>query len=70
MAQSKQVLHMKDFFVLGGVRKKYLARCQILRSKYYLYTVQKKVLFNIVKELFKSIEFLRRTGKIKTTSNE
>ena len=25
--------------VLGGLRKKYLTRCQILRSKYYLYTV-------------------------------
>ena len=25
--------------VLGGLRKKYLTRCQILRSKYYLFTV-------------------------------
>ena len=25
--------------VLGGLRKKYLTRCQILRSKDYLYTV-------------------------------
>ena len=25
--------------VLGGLSKKYLARCQILRSKDYLYTV-------------------------------
>ena len=26
-------------FVLGVLGKKYLARCQILRSKYYLHTV-------------------------------
>ena len=25
--------------VLGGLRKKYVTRCQILRSKDYLYTV-------------------------------
>ena len=25
--------------VLGGLRKKYLTRCEILRSKDYLYTV-------------------------------
>ena len=25
--------------VLGGLGNKYLTRCQILRSKYYLYTV-------------------------------
>ena len=26
----------EGIFVLGGLRKKYLTRCQILRSKYYL----------------------------------
>ena len=29
----------EEFIVLGGLSKKYLTRCQILRSKYYLYTV-------------------------------
>ena len=26
-------------FVVAGLKKKYLTRCQISRSKYYLYTV-------------------------------
>ena len=56
------------FVVLGGLRKKYLARCQILRSKYYLYTVQQKVFFSIRKNLFKSFELLRRREKIQTGS--
>ena len=30
-------------FFLGGPGKKFLARCQILRSKYNLYTVQQSV---------------------------
>ena len=51
-------------FVPGGLRKKYLARCQILRSKYYLYTVYQKVFFNIVKDSFKSCDVLRRSGKV------
>ena len=50
--------------VLGGLSKKYLTRCETLRSEDYLYTVYKKVFCNIVKDLFKSIEFLRRSGKI------
>ena len=44
--------------VLGSLRKKYLTRCQILRSKDYLYTVKQKAVFNIVKDLLKSIECL------------
>ena len=55
-------------FVPGGLRKKYLARCQILRSKYYLYTVYQKVFFNIVKDLFKSYDVLRRSGKVQLSS--
>ena len=59
----------KRIFVLGGLRKKYLTRCQILRSKYYLYTVYQKVFFNIVKDLFKSYDVLRRSGKVQLSSN-
>ena len=55
-------------FVLGGLRQKYLTRCQISRSKYYLFTVLQKVFFNIVKDLFKSIERLRRSGKVQIDS--
>ena len=55
-------------FVLEGLRKKYLAQCQILRSKYYLYTIQQKVFFNIVKESFQSFDVLRRSTKIKIGS--
>ena len=29
----------EKIIVLGGLSKKYLTRCQILRSKFYLYTV-------------------------------
>ena len=29
----------EGIFVLAGLRKKYLTRCQISRSKYYFYTV-------------------------------
>ena len=59
----------KRIFVPGGLRKKYLARCQILRSKYYLYTVHQKVFFNIVKDSFKSCDVLRRSGKVQLSSN-
>ena len=58
----------EGFFILGGLRKKYLARCQVLRSKYYLYTIQQKLFFNIVKDTFKSFEVLSRRGKIKISS--
>ena len=59
----------KRNFVLGGLREKYLARCQILRPKYYLYTVYQKVFFNIVKDSFKSCDVLRRSGKVQLSSN-
>ena len=59
----------KKIFVPGGLRKKYLARCQILRSKYYLHTVYQKVFFNIVKDLLKSFDVLSRSGKVQLGSN-
>ena len=59
---------MEGIIVLGGLRKKYLTRCQILHSKVYLYAVQQKVFSNIVKDLFKSIEHLNRSGKIQVGS--
>ena len=40
----------------SGLRKKYLTRCQILRSKDYLYTLKQKVFFNTVKVLLNSFE--------------
>ena len=40
-------------FDLGGLRKKYSCRCQILRSKEFRYAVSRKVFFNLVKDLFK-----------------
>ena len=42
----------EGIIALGGLRYKYLIRCQISSSKYYRYTVQRKVFFNIVKDLF------------------
>ena len=35
----------EGIIVLGGLSKKYLTRCQILRSKDYLYTVLQKIVF-------------------------
>ena len=58
----------EEIIVLGGLSKKYLTRCQILRSKDYLYTVKQKVFFNIMKDLFKSIERLCRSGKTQVVS--
>ena len=58
----------EGIFVLAGLRKKYLTRCQISRSKYYLYRVQQIVFFHIVKDLFKSIEGLFRSGKVQIGS--
>ena len=40
-------------FDLGGIRKKYLIRCQISRSKTRYIVFQHKSLFNLVKDLFK-----------------
>ena len=54
--------------VLGSLRKKYLTRCLILRSKDYLKTVYQKAFFKIVKVLFKSIERLCRNTKTQICS--
>ena len=43
----------EGIFDLGGLRKKYSCRCQILRTKECRCTVSRKVFFNLVKDLFK-----------------
>ena len=43
----------EGIFDLGGLRKKYSCRCQILRSKECRCAVSRKVFFNVVKDLFK-----------------
>ena len=48
-------------FDLSGIGKKYLIRCQILRSKTGYILFQHKSLFNLVKDLFKWIEGLGRS---------
>ena len=48
-------------FDLGGIRKKYSIRCQISRSKNRYIVFQHKLLFNLVKDLFKWIEGLGRS---------
>ena len=48
-------------FDLGGIRKKYSIRCQISRSKTRYIVLQHKLLFNLVKDLFKTIEGLGRS---------
>ena len=46
----------------------YVTRCQISRSKYYLYSLLTKVFFNTAKNLFKSFESLIRSGKVQMGS--
>ena len=48
-------------FDLGAIRKKCSIRCQISRSKTRYIVFQHKLLFNLVKDLFKWIEGLRRS---------
>ena len=55
-------------FDLGAIRKKYSIRCQTSRSKTRYIVFQHKLLFNLVKDLFKWIEGLRRrfTGRVQS----
>ena len=55
-------------FDLGGIRKKYLIRCQISRSKTRYIVFQHKSLFNLVKDLFKWIEGLVRSLTVRVQS--
>ena len=48
-------------FELGCIRKKYSMRCQISRSKTRYIMFEHKLLFNLVKDLFKTIEGLGRS---------
>ena len=58
----------EDFFDLGGIRKKYLIRCQISRSKTLYIVFQHKSLFNLVKDLFKWVEGLERSVTVRVQS--
>ena len=55
-------------FDLGAIRKKYSIRCQISRSKTRYIVFQHKLLFNLVKDLFKWIEGLRRSVAVRVQS--
>ena len=55
-------------FDLGAGRKKYSIRCQIWRSKTRYIVFQHKLLFNLVKDLFKWIEGLRRSFTVRVQS--
>ena len=55
-------------FDLGGIRKKYLIRCQISRSKTLYIVFQHKSLFNLVKDWFKWIEGLVRCVTVRVQS--
>ena len=55
-------------FDLGGIRKKYSVRCQISRWKTHYKVFQHKLLFNLVKDLFKWIEGLERSVKVRVQS--
>ena len=53
---------------LGGMRKKYSIRRQISRSKTRYIVFQHKLLFNLVKDLFKWTEGLRRSATVRVQS--
>ena len=55
-------------FDLGAIRKKYSIRCQIWRSKTRYIVFQHKVVFNLVKDLFKWLEGLRRSVTVRVQS--
>ena len=55
-------------FDLGAIRKKYSIRCQISRSKTRYIVFQHKSLFNLVKNLFKWLEGLRRSVTVRVQS--
>ena len=59
----------KRIFDLGGIRKKYSIRCQISRSKTSYIVFQHTLLFNLVKDLFKWIEGLRRSVTVRVQSD-
>ena len=55
-------------FDLGGIRRKYSIRCQFSRSKTSYMVFQHKSLLNLVKDLFKWIESLRRIVTVRVQS--
>ena len=55
-------------FDLVGIQKKYSIRCQISRSKNRYIVFQHKLVFNLVKDLFKWIEGLERSVKVRVQS--
>ena len=55
-------------FDLGFIRKTYLIRCQISRSKTRYIVFQHKLLFNLVKDLFKWIQGLGRSVTVRVRS--
>ena len=55
-------------FDLGCMRKKYSIRCQISRSKTLYIVFQHKLLFNLVKDLFKWIDGLGRSVTVRVRS--
>ena len=56
-------------FDLGCIRKKYSIRCQISLSKTRYIVFQHKLLFNLVKDLFKWIEGLGRSVTVRVQSD-
>ena len=55
-------------FDLGWIRKKYSIRCQISRSKTRYTVFQHKLLFNLVKDLIKWTEGIRRSVTVRVQS--
>ena len=55
-------------FDLGAIRKKYSIRCQISRSKTRYIVFEHKLVFSLVKDLFKCIEGLRRSVTVQVQS--
>ena len=58
----------KNFWPRWFTKKKYSTRCQISRSKTRYIVFQHKLLFNLVKDLFKWIEVLGRSVTVRVQS--
>ena len=56
-------------FDLGCIRKKYSIRCQLSRSKTRYVVFQHKLVFNLVKDLFKRIQGLGRSFTVQVHSD-
>ena len=69
VSRSHYSLRGERIFDLGDIRKKYSIGCQISRSKTRYVVFQHKLLFKLLKDLFKWIEDLGRSITVQIPSD-